>query len=186
MKKGSHHTKEAIEKIRQKALEQFKDGVSEETRRRLSENNPKFWLGKKIPREVVKKRTETRKRNGFWRNREETARKISLANKGRKMSKEWKEKMSKSKMGEKNPMWKGDNVGYGKLHEWLRNHKPKPKLCEDCNKKIPEEIANISGIYIRDVKDYKWLCKSCHAKRDKIFLNFHKKGKKEKKARRSL
>jgi len=33
---------------------------------------------------------------------------------------------------EKNPMWKGDDVGIGALHEWIKRRKPKPKLCEDC------------------------------------------------------
>ena len=46
--------------------------------------------------------------------------------------------------GEKNPQWKGDEVGYGQLHIWIRNHKPKPKYCEDCKKNKPYDLANIS------------------------------------------
>jgi len=72
---------------------------------------------------------------------------------------------------EKNPMWKGDDVGIGALHEWIKRRKPKPKLCEDCKKRKPYDLANISGKYKRDVNDYKWVCRSCHMKEDKRINN---------------
>ena len=34
--------------------------------------------------------------------------------------------------GNKNPNWKGDNVGYSCLHKWATRHKPKPEFCEIC------------------------------------------------------
>jgi len=68
--------------------------------------------------------------------------------------------------GVNNGMWKGDNVGYISLHEWIRNRKPKPDLCEECKSKPPHDVANISGEYKRDVNDYEWLCRSCHMKKD--------------------
>ena len=63
-------------------------------------------------------------------------------------------------------MWKGNKVGLSALHEWIRNHKPKPKLCEICKKRKPFDCSNISGKYKRDVNDFMWLCRSCHMKFD--------------------
>lgn len=67
-----------------------------------------------------------------------------------------------SKLGKKNPMWKGNNVGYFALHEWVRSRKQKPLLCEMCNKKPPLDLANITGIYNRDSKNWKYICRRCH------------------------
>jgi hypothetical protein len=67
---------------------------------------------------------------------------------------------------EENPQWKGDDVGFNSLHEWIRNHKPKTNRCEMCNEEKRLEIANISGEYKRDITDYKWLCRRCHMESD--------------------
>jgi hypothetical protein len=75
---------------------------------------------------------------------------------------ESKEKIRISKLGNKNNMWKGNSVGYNALHSWIKRHKPKPNLCEDCKKESPYDLANISGRYLRNVKDYKWVCRRCH------------------------
>jgi hypothetical protein len=66
----------------------------------------------------------------------------------------------------KNSQWKGDKVGYISLHEWIRNRKPKPLLCEECNKNKPYDLANISGEYKRDINDFEWICRSCHMHKD--------------------
>ncbi len=71
-------------------------------------------------------------------------------------------KKSLSKLGDKNPAWKGENVGYTQLHKWIRAHKKKSKLCEMCKEKPPFDIANISGEYKRDIDDFRWLCRRCH------------------------
>lgn len=75
-------------------------------------------------------------------------------------------KISASKLGEKNAMWKGDEVGYSQLHTWVRRHKMLPPFCERCEVKPPHDLANISGEYKRDVNDYKWLCRRCHMETD--------------------
>ena len=80
----------------------------------------------------------------------------------------------KNKLAEKNPMWKGDSVGYFALHEFIRNNKPKVELCENCNKNKPFDVANISGEYKRDVNDFKWLCRACHMKEDDRLNKLHK------------
>ena len=68
--------------------------------------------------------------------------------------------------GEKNPQWKGKNVGLGSLHQWLKDRHQKPKLCERCNKKPPYDLANKTGNYTRNIKDYNWLCRKCHVETD--------------------
>jgi hypothetical protein len=72
---------------------------------------------------------------------------------------------SNGRQNEKNHNWK-ENVGRSALHEWIGNHKPKLKICEHCKNKKPLELANISGKYLRNIDDYKWLCRSCHEKYD--------------------
>ena len=96
----------------------------------------------------------------WWKNR------ISNSLKGILPSDETKKKFSKLKMGNKNPMWKGDSAGFHALHMWIKHHKPKPKLCEECKQKPPFDLTNISQKYKRDVNDYEWLCRGCHMKKD--------------------
>lgn len=75
-------------------------------------------------------------------------------------------KSPKVRRGENHLCWKGDNASYSSLHEWLVKYKPKVECCEECGKKKPLELANISGKYTRSFNDYKWLCISCHRKKD--------------------
>ena len=69
-------------------------------------------------------------------------------------------------LNEGNPMWAGDNVSLIALHEWVRERKPKPQVCECCKQNAPYELANISGKYKRDPSDYEWLCRKCHMIKD--------------------
>ena len=93
-----------------------------------------------------------------------------------------RKRLSINRKNEGNVMWKGDNVGYKSLHIWIKDHKPKPKLCEDCKKVSPYDLANISGEYKRDIKDFKWVCRSCHMKEDGRINNL-KQYKEEKNGR---
>lgn len=68
--------------------------------------------------------------------------------------------------GKDNPGFK-ENVGYRGLHYWVRRNKPKSMFCEKCGKVTDKlDCANISGKYLRDISDYRWLCKGCHHKYD--------------------
>ena len=80
-------------------------------------------------------------------------------------------KISEAHMNQKNHNWKGDKVGYHALHIWVKNHKPKLELCENCNKYPPYDLANISGEYKRDINDFKWLCRRCHMTEDNRMKN---------------
>ncbi len=68
--------------------------------------------------------------------------------------------------GPKHYMWKIENVGYIPLHQWVRRNKSKPQFCEECGHNPPMDVANISGEYKRDIKDFRWLCRRCHMKGD--------------------
>lgn len=72
--------------------------------------------------------------------------------------------------GVNNIKWKGDNVGYGALHGWVRRNLGKASKCSDekCDKKSKRfEWANKSGNYKRNINDWLELCKKCHTKYDK-------------------
>lgn len=86
-------------------------------------------------------------------------------------------------LGDRNNQWKGNKVGLDSLHEWIGNRKPKPEFCEYCNKVPPFDLANISGKYLRDIYDFKWLRRSCHMKSDgrlKKLINSSKESRKRK------
>lgn len=73
--------------------------------------------------------------------------------------------------GKKNCQWVGDEIKYEGLHGWIRRHKPKPELCEECGKSPPRDLANISGKYNRDVNDFEWICRKCHMAKDGRLIN---------------
>lgn len=80
------------------------------------------------------------------------------------MTKSIKYKLSKLKS--KNPMWKGDNVGYNALHAWVKRNLIKPQVCSNCNQTKALDLANISQEYKRDLSDWEWLCRKCHMEKD--------------------
>ena len=73
--------------------------------------------------------------------------------------------------GNNNGAWKGKEVGYKSLHQWVRRNKPKPEFCEMCGEVPPYDVANISGQYKRDINDYKWACRKCHMTEDNRINN---------------
>jgi group I intron endonuclease len=91
--------------------------VSEETKKKLSENNTRFWQGKHLSEEHKKKLSishkgkklseEHKKKIGEAqigkKNSEESRKKMSEAGKGKIISEETKRKISNSLMGRKNP-----------------------------------------------------------------------------------
>lgn len=96
--------------------------------------------------------------------------KISSALLGRKLSKEHRLKIGKSEKGEKHFAWKGENASYRAVHSWISKWKGKPKMCEMCGtiKNITYHWANIDHKYRRVLDDYIRLCVKCHRKYDKI------------------
>lgn len=108
--------------------------------------------------------------SGYWKGKKlskSTKDKMGESRRGGKRLESQIENIRKSKIGNKNPSWKGDKVKYRALHEWIRKNKPKRKTCEDCGKGNRRlEVANISGKYKRDINDFEWLCCSCHTLKD--------------------
>lgn len=94
-------------------------------------------------------------------------------NKGKhwKLSEQTKIRMGLAKLSINNPNWKGDNVGYIPLHIYVKKRLPKPKFCEYCNKITPYDLANVTGIYNRNLENWKWLCRRCHMNTDGRMMN---------------
>lgn len=69
---------------------------------------------------------------------------------------------------EGNPNWRGANVKYDQLHDWIYKNWGQPKLCDTCGTTVAKrfEWANISGRYLRERTDWKRLCTSCHNRLD--------------------
>ncbi|MHA1737897.1 MAG: hypothetical protein ACTSWD_04870 [Candidatus Heimdallarchaeota archaeon] len=92
--------------------------------------------------------------------------------KGHSHSEETKKLISEKtpkRFGKDNNSWKGEDVGYDALHDWVKRHKLPFKICQVCGKtRCRIEAANISGDYKRDVSDFIWLCCSCHTRFDNI------------------
>ena len=83
-----------------------------------------------------------------------------------KFHKSFRKKLRISHLGNNNPMWKERGVGFFALHQWVERNKPKISLCEKCKSKPPYDLANISGLYKRDINDFQRLCRRCHMKKD--------------------
>ncbi len=106
-----------------------------------------------------------------------TRRKISEALKGKKrlpFTEKHKLNLSKSHIGKhrgkNNLMWRGDDVGYIAVHEWINTHKGKPQVCESCRATRKEKKlawANKDHSYKRIFEDYIALCYRCHCQYDK-------------------
>jgi len=69
--------------------------------------------------------------------------------------------------------WVGNKIQYAPLHRWIIRNYGNPDKCETCKKvgsrnKGQWNIhwSNISGLYKRDIKDFRGLCVSCHRKYD--------------------
>src|SRR3990167_3237031 len=56
--------------------------------------------------------------------------------------------------GKKHPKWKGENVGYFALHNWVKRQKGAPILCAECGGGKNLEWANISHEYKRELEDW--------------------------------
>ncbi len=67
---------------------------------------------------------------------------------------------------ENSTKWKGDDVGYGALHSWVKRRLQPPDKCPTCDRAVPLDLANISQEYKRDLDDWEWLCRKCHMQQD--------------------
>jgi len=85
---------------------------------------------------------------------------------GAATTEDFKKKMSIERKGKNNPNWKGNNVQYTALHDWIRDNKHRIIICEKCKIHPSLDLANINHLYRRNIYEYIWLCRSCHMKYD--------------------
>lgn len=168
--KGKHwsllpNRDEIVEKMRLKKIG-TKQSTETIEKRRLK------LIGKKRTKETLLKMSLSQKGKPRWTEQEK--KEISLRQIGKKASEETKTKMRISaKKGKFSSSWKGDDVSYIGLHEWVYRTLGKPNKCENCQKdklsghKI--HWANISKEYKRNINDWIRLCVSCHWKFDKSY-----------------
>lgn len=109
----------------------------------IKPNKGSFKKGHKMSAEVRKKISETCKRRGVG-------------------------KWMKGRPEEEHSSWKGDDVGYGALHDWVRKHLRYPRKCELCGTDDEREYhwANKDHKYKRNLKDWIRVCVPCHRKYD--------------------
>jgi hypothetical protein len=94
---------------------------------------------------------------------------------GQKYSEEHRRRLAASKFAENNPQWKGDRVKNDGLHWWVRSRLPEPEKCETCKTVAPYDLANITGVYSRDLTNWKYLCRKCHMISDGRLERLHTK-----------
>ena len=131
---------------------------SEETKRKISET----MIGITRSFETRRKMSQAQMGNQYWLDKHHTEAS--------------KKKMSDNFTGEgnpmfgitfdKNPQWKGDNASYSAIHLHLRKHFPPPNACPECGFIGQLDLACVNGIYNRDIRNYKYLCRLCHMKLD--------------------
>ncbi len=59
----------------------------------------------------------------------------------------------------------------------MRRTKPKPDLCEICVQRKALDLHNLSGKYIREEYDWKWICRKCHMELDGRLKKLHERAK---------
>lgn len=162
---------------------------SEKTRRQMSESRkgkPSPALGRKMSDEEKVRRSQIAKAYGFglWMKGkkldEKTKQKLSEQRKGIPKPSETVDKMRQNnarywqdKRENESAHWKGDEVGYSGLHQWVKRQLGTPNTCEHCKKSGLSSKAihwaNKSQQYKRDLSDWIRLCASCHKKYDMGF-----------------
>lgn len=80
------------------------------------------------------------------------------------------------KPNQDNPMWK-ENAGIQAIHIWVRKRMPTKDKCWNCKTAKAYDLAN-KGVYNRDLKNWKWLCRKCHMIEDGRLEKFFKIGHK--------
>lgn len=149
--------------------------ISPETRLKLSQNNPRYWLGKKLTFQVWHKGL-TKAQDKRLIKTEETNKHHSQMLKG-KMPKNL-EFINRNKIGEGNPSWKGGISYRGYDKNWTRRFKILIRkrdnyVCLNCLKHQEQEKESLSVHHINYDKKMSIeencisLCCSCHHKTDR-------------------
>lgn len=82
---------------------------------------------------------------------------------GRARAAELARTLGKSRTGELNHMWRGEDAGYDAKHDWINRHYPRNGGCEECGSvDLKTEWSNVDHKYRRVREDWRELCISCH------------------------
>lgn len=65
------------------------------------------------------------------------------------------------------PNFKGADVGYHALHDWVSRHRGKATTCEYCGSTHYVQWANKTHEYKRELGDWLELCRKCHVRYDR-------------------
>jgi len=129
--------------------------------------------GKEWSDEVKEKIRNALKGNAPWNTGKKLSKKhrenLSLSHIGYKMPDSQKKKIGESNSNEKHWNWRGNNVKYDALHQWVSRQKGKPEICENCGSTSDEKWlhwSNIDHKYNRNLNDYVSLCPQCHKRYD--------------------
>ena len=114
---------------------------SKEWKEKISKNNARHNLGKKLSVITIQKISENRKGIPAW-------------NKDIKVP---------QMTGEKHFAWLGDDVGYDALHKWVVRNLGTPDTCEECGRSGHQiHWANKDHEYKRNLEGWIRLCVKCH------------------------
>lgn len=134
----------------------------------------------KMPKGVYIRTEYSKNAKGkHWKIKDTSRRNIDKIGKKRPpFSQNWKDKISKSNLADKSCHWKGINVGYKGIHEWVKKWKGRPDTCEHCGKTQLKgrqiHWANVDHQYRRVLEDFIRLCKDCHKKYDRNIKTYYK------------
>lgn len=138
---------------------------------KLGSNNPNY--GKKLSeerRQQIHLMLLGNKHTLGHKLSQEHKRKIGLGHQGRKLSDNAKRRIGLAHSNEAHWNWKGEEVQYRALHHWVRKNFPVPKHCVFCSEEKRLYLANMTGIYNREIINWKYLCAKCHIKHDDIVV----------------
>lgn len=135
--------------------------TNEDVKKRVFENTDYKAIGKKVSTTIKRKQAE-----GIYIS--------SFDSLSKNAQKEVREKLSLSKMGDKNPNWKGGIApNYEKLKQQIK--KGKIKFCSKCLEPKPLDVHHKDNDHENDASEnLEILCESCHYTIHKIGYNFWK------------
>ena len=67
-----------------------------------------------------------------------------------------------TRVGDRHPLWAGDDASYSTVHNWLARWFTKAGACEECGAEGKTGWSNVDHKYRRVREDYRELCPSCH------------------------
>ena len=66
-----------------------------------------------------------------------------------------------------------DKISYWAVHRYIKSILKRPELCQHCNKNKVHDLSNISNQYKLNLRDWEYLCRSCHMKKDGRHYNLN-------------